>query len=83
MIAAGQATVSCHLVSGQADSAPAAAPTCAGDIYEELPGSPRLEQPSLCNLKTKPNQPTTDVRAESPGFDRKCIERRFGQGLYG
>jgi len=45
-MASGQDTVSRNLISGQADTAPAAAPACAGDVYEELPQHSRLEQPS-------------------------------------
>lgn len=60
MIAAGQAAVSCNLVSGQADTTPAAAPACAGDVYEELPRYPRLEQPRELSVqpenKTKPGK---------------------------
>lgn len=80
MIAAGQAAVSCNLISGQADTAPAAAPASAGDVYEELPQYPRLEKPGkcLCNLKSKPKQARADVVPKSVDLDRICIKRRYG-----
>ena len=60
MIAAGQAAVSGNLVSGQADTAPAAALACAGDVYEELLWYSRLEQPRELSVqpenKTKPGK---------------------------
>lgn len=60
MIAAGQAAVSCNVISGWADTAPAAAPACAGDVYKELPPYPKLEQPREASVqpenKTKPGK---------------------------
>lgn len=51
MISAGQAAVSFDLVSGQADTAPASAPDCAGDVCKELPLHPGLEQPRELSVK--------------------------------
>lgn len=60
MICAGQAAVSCDLVSGQADTAPAAASACAGEVCKELPLYPRLEQPRELSVlhenQTKPGK---------------------------
>lgn len=56
MIATGQATISSNLISGQADTAPAAAHASVGDVYEELPWYPKLEQPREFSVQPENNQ---------------------------
>lgn len=65
MIPAGQAAVSCNLISGQADRAPAAASACAGDVYKELPRYPRLEQPEEVSVQPENKTKTGMDRCHS------------------
>lgn len=74
-MAAGQAAVSCNGISGREDTAPAAAPACAGDVYEKWLWYPRLEPPREVSV-----QPENKTK---PGKDR-CHTQKcgFGQNEY-
>lgn len=65
----GAGRVSCNLISGQADMAPAAAPAFAGGVYQEM--YPRLEQPREVSIQ---RENTTNT-----GKDR-CHTCRCGYG---
>lgn len=83
MISAGQAAVSCDLVSGQADTAPASAPACAGDVCRAatVPKA-GAAQGSVC-AAWKQSKTSKEQMSKPVTVDRIRTKGCHGCGLWG